>query len=419
VQGVDGPLPASVEIAVIGAGAVGVSVAYALAGAGREVLVLDRGAVGQGASAGTACLLTASHAERMANPASLLEGIRALANPAGPLAFRPTPAAIPWLARFTAASLDRGGVPEGQALMVSLCVESLAIHRAWHDEVDTGLVQVGLLNAYLTEDGLAHAHVPPGLAHERLDRAGVARIAPAVVGAIGGVFFPDDMHVDSLAFTQRIADAARARGARILEGVEVHAAAVDPGGVTLTTGRGVVRAETVVLAAGVWSAALGRQLGLHLPIAPAKGYHVEHASDGIDLAVPVFLAETRVVATPLDGRIRLAGTLELGSDPDAVDMRRVDAVARAGAEHIEGLAGRPRTAVWRGLRPMSADGLPMIGRSARSPRVVAATGHSMMGVVLAPRTAELVARVVAGDELEGRLAPLAPDRFRTLPSWRR
>ena len=415
----DGSLPGSTEIAVIGAGAVGASIAFALAGAGHEVVVLDRGLIGQGASAGTACLLTASHAERMANPTALLEGIRALAKPAGPLAFRPAPAAIPWLARFAAASLDRRAVPGGHALMLELAVESLALHRDWHAEIGTGIVQAGLVNAYLSEEGLAHAHVPAGLAHERLDRAGVARLAPAVVGAVGGVFFPDDMHVDTLAFTQHVAEAARVRGARILEGVEVYAAVVDRGGITLTTGQGIVRPQMVVLAAGVWSPRLGRQLGLHLPIAPAKGYHVEHASHGIDLTVPVFLAETRVVVAPLEGRIRLAGTLEMGSDPDAVDMRRVDAVARAGAEHIEGLAGRPRTAVWRGLRPMSADGLPMIGRSAGSPRVIAATGHSMMGIVLAPRTAELVARLVAGEELEARHAPLAPDRFRTLPTWRR
>ncbi len=112
--------------------------------------------------------------------------------------------------------------------------------------------------------------------------------------------------------------------------------------------------------------------------------------------------------------LRLAGTLELGSDPDAVGRRRIAAVIDAGARHIAGVAGARVSHVWRGLRPMSSDGMPIIGRVPADDRVLVATGHGVLGITLAPSTAELVASLAGGAELEPWLAPLDPGRFRRL-----
>jgi D-amino-acid dehydrogenase len=130
---------------------------------------------------------------------------------------------------------------------------------------------------------------------------------------------------------------------------------------------------------------------------------------------PVYLYETRVVATPLAGRLRLAGTLELGSDPDAVGRRRVDAVVAAGRRHIAGVDGARVSHVWRGLRPMASDGMPIIGTAPSDRRVIIATGHGVLGITLAPSTAELVASLAGGNELDPSLGPLRPGRFRRLP----
>ena len=149
-----------------------------------------------------------------------------------------------------------------------------------------------------------------------------------------------------------------------------------------------------------------------LPLVGAKGYHVE--LEGLQAAVrqPVYLFETRVVATPVGDRLRLAGTLELGADPEALNRRRVAAVLDAGARHIAGVAGGRVSHVWRGLRPMSSDGMPIIGRAPADDRVLVATGHGVLGITLAPRTAELVATLAAGHELEPALGALDPARFR-------
>jgi D-amino-acid dehydrogenase len=112
--------------------------------------------------------------------------------------------------------------------------------------------------------------------------------------------------------------------------------------------------------------------------------------------------------------VRLAGTLEFGTDPDAVDYRRVDAITRAGAEWLDGLAGATPSAVWRGPRPVTPDGMPMVGRAPDNERVIIAAGHAMLGITMAPITAQWVEQLARGEDLAG-LEALAPGRFRGLP----
>jgi D-amino-acid dehydrogenase len=413
-------LPSATEVVVVGAGAIGASAAYALARNEHEVVVLERGAVGMGASSGTACMVTASHAERMATRAMLLEGIRFLPDPAGPFSLRPRPRLLPWLARFTVASLT-GDAQAGTALLRRLAVESVDLHRIWSRELETGLVEAGTLNVYLTEGGLAGRaetvaeHRAAGFEVELLDAAAIHERQPAIIGAKGAAFYPNDAHVDSLEFTRRVLEGARRAGARVFEGVEVLGVTRRAADLRIETTNGTIDAQRIVLAAGVWSPRLAHDLDVTLPLEGAKGYHVEF--EGLEHTVrqPVYLYETRVVATPLAGRLRLAGTLELGSDPAALGRRRIDAVVEAGARHVEGVANARVSHIWRGLRPMASDGMPIIGRAPRDARVIVATGHGVLGITLAPSTGELVAALVGGAELEPWLAPLSPSRFRRLP----
>jgi D-amino-acid dehydrogenase len=413
-------VPRTTEIAVIGAGAIGASAALQLALAGREVLLLDRGAVGQGASAGTACLITPSHAERLANPEALKEGIRFLRDPAGPLAIRPNARLLPWLTRFTAAAVRAGAAHDGTELLRRASIESVALHRAWAAQHGTGLVEDGVLNVWATEAGDEHRrrwadeHRAAGIEVQLLDADEVRELEPLARGARYGSLYPGDAHVDSLEFVQVVARAAETAGARVVAGVDVLRLVPGPAGVRIDTTAGPVEATQVVVAAGVWSSRLARDAGVLLPMWPAKGYHVEYAGVPAPRR-PLFLGESRVVATPLAGRVRLAGTLEFGSDPDAVDYRRVDAITRAGAEWLDGIAGATPSAVWRGPRPVTADGMPMVGHAPGNDRVIIAACHAMLGITMAPVTAVWVERLARGEDLGSELAALAPGRFHRFP----
>lgn len=404
-----------VDVAIVGGGAVGLSAAYALATRGVGVTVLERRGVGSGASAGTACMVCPSHSDRTASPAALEDGLRFLLNPKAPLKLRPRPSELSWIARFTASSLSGARAAAGTALLRRMAQRSADLHRDWAAALDTGLQMEGTLYLWNGEGAAAgRAAVvddarAAGFAMDELDVAGIAALEPAVVGATLGALAPGDGHVDSLGFVERLADGVRAAGGSIVEDVEV--VRIDRGGarIRLTTTRGVVEASRVVVAAGYWTRRFAADVGATLPITPAKGYHAEFAGAVPDARRPIYFSSAHCVATPLEGRLRIAGTLEIGTDPDAVDLRRVDALREAGQRHLLGVPDEP-TSIWLGQRPLTADGMPMIGPLARDPRVIIASGHGTLGITLAPVTGELVAdHVTAGTTAD----PLVrPDRFR-------
>ena len=411
-------LPATSDVVVVGGGAVGVSTAYALARRGVAVVVIERGRLGSGASAGTACMVTLGHSERLASPAALREGMRNLFDSEAPVALHLRPAVLPWLARFAAASLRGAAADEGTAHLRKLSRRSLDAHRRWNGEVGTGLVEEGTLNVWTGPDGFAARDAmvreqrAAGLSLTELSAADIRELEPLVLDAVCGVLSTDDAHVDSLQFVERIAEGARSQGSVICEGAEVLHVDRRGGGIRVDTTRGVITCSQLVLAAGIWSRRFEDDLGIGLPLTSAKGYHVEFDGLGRQARRPIYLSEDRVVATPLAGRLRLAGTLEIGTDPDLINQPRIEAVRRAGERRLAGLAGQSPSRVWMGLRPMSVDGMPLIGPVPNDPRVILAVGHGMLGITLAPITAELVADHVTG-VADGIDPLLDPGRFRS------
>ena len=229
---------------------------------------------------------------------------------------------------------------------------------------------------------------------------------------MGAIFYPDDAHCDPLRFVTAVGEAAVAAGARVRSRVEAFSLLARGGRVEgVRTNVGTIRAETVVVAAGAWSPPLARSVGVRLPVVGGKGYHIDLASRAGDPRVPVYLHEARVIVTPLRDRVRMSGTLELSGLDLLVDRRRLATVARAGQRSISGLDQRPEIGVWRGLRPCSPDGLPIVGPAPGIPNLILATGHGMMGLTLATVTGRIVGDLVSGEPPLDDPAPLAPDRF--------
>jgi D-amino-acid dehydrogenase len=413
------------EVVVVGGGAIGVCVAYELARRGAEVTLLERGEeLASGASSGNAGLLCPSHSAPIANPDSVRNGLRWMLKPDSPFYLRPRPSVAPWLVRFVKAS-TAARAAEGTRIIRELSVASLELHAELAGEgLSTGFERRGILNVYETEAGFAHAPAhaaATGLEAEVLDPDETRKLEPAVGGQIaGGVYFPGEAHGDPLGFVYAVGRAARTAGATIETAVEVRALRRSNGGIAVDTSRGSIQAGTVVLAAGAWTSRLAAPLGVCLPLEGGKGYHVDLEPAPGDPRIPISFAEAHVIATPLPGRLRLSGTLELAGLDTSISRVRVDAIRCAAARVLSIDEKRAEVDVWAGLRPCTPDGLPVIGRPYGVEPLVLATGHARKGFSLAPVTGRLVAELYAGEPTSFDLAPLSPDRFRPLlPSWRR
>lgn len=413
-------LERSPDVLIIGGGVIGTLSAIDLAGRGFSTVVLERDdSLVASASAGNAGLIVPSHSAPLASPRAVKVGLKWMFKTDSPFYFRPRPRIVPWLLRFVTSSTPRRA-HRNLTVMRSLCLESLEMHDALvASGLDTGFKRNGVLNVYETvagyEEGMneAHNHSENGLIAKPLAADEARRVCPALSErVVGAIVYPGEGHCDPHLFMAAIRDRARKEGVPVLTGVEAFSVNVEEARVrSVSTTVGRFHPKTVVLAAGAWSAALSRSLGVKLPIEGAKGYHVEIGSSGVELNMPVFMQEARVVACPVDRGIRLAGTLELSGLDMQVNEPRVEAIARAGRRMLIGLASGTTSAVWRGFRPCAPDGLPIIGRSRRVDNVIFATAHAMLGLTLAPLTARLVGQMIAGETTDFDCRPFHPDRF--------
>lgn len=403
------------DVVIIGGGAIGATTALELAGRGATVTLLERGpALASGCSAGNAGLICPSHSAPLANPAAVRNGLRWMLKPDSPFSLKPRPEALPWLARFLLAARN---AETGARVIRRLAVASLELHAELARRVDTGFERRGVLNVYASEETLAAGRREAshsGLRFESLDSEQALALEPALGPQTrGAVYYPDEAHCDPLRFVQAVGQAATEVGVDVRTGTEARLRRAN-GAVVVETRAGDLRPNVVVLAAGAWAGRLARTIGIFLPLEGGKGYHVDLEGAERDPRIPTWLEESWVIATPLPGRLRLAGTLQLAGLDLSVDSVRADAVRLGGVRSLQGLESRRVLDVWAGLRPCTPDGLPVIGRPAGVDGLIVATGHAMKGTSLAPVTARLVAELVAGETSSQDLEPLSPARFAPL-----
>ena len=165
-----------------------------------------------------------------------------------------------------------------------------------------------------------------------------------------------------------------------------------PNALAVRTAAGPIAADAIVVAAGAWTPALVRSLGARVPIIGGKGYALDYLPAPVELRQSLYLHEDRVAMTPYAGRLRLSGTMELTGLDTSISRRRAAAIARAGSHALRTWpAGTTPSRVSAGLRPLTPDGLPVIGALRGHPRVFVASGHSMLGVTLGPATGDALA----------------------------
>lgn len=413
------------RVVIVGAGIVGLCCARALRRRGCEVTVLEREAAGHaGCSHGNAGMIVPSHFIPLAAPGMVALGLKWMLDPKSPFYIRPRLDAslVSWCWRFMRAA-NTAQVDRAAPILA-------ALHRLSRGEyerlfavlgIEDQLVRKGLLMLCRTEHALAdEARVAArartlDIPARVLTPAEAAQIDPGIRMAIAGaVHFPLDCHLDPARLLAALHARLEAEGVRIQHDTPVTGWTQAGGAVqAVRTPRGEIAADEFVLAGGIWSTGLGRDLGLKLPMQAGKGYSVTLPRPRQLPELCSVLVEARVAVTPLGGALRVGGTMELSGLDPTVRAERVAGILEAIPRYFPELAaedfrGLP---VWQGFRPCTPDGLPYLGRCGPYRNLTAATGHAMMGVSLAPITGRLVAEIVAGENPAVDLRLLDPNRY--------
>jgi D-amino-acid dehydrogenase len=410
-------------VVVVGGGIVGLSCAWFLRHAGADVTVLEAGSrVGGGASRGNAGAICPSLCEPLPAPGTIRRALADMRRPDAALHVHPryAPRMASFLARFTAAA-SSDAYERGLRALAGLARDVVPSYEELAAGGVGGYVRRdGYLFAHTDEDAAAHEH----RFVERMAELELCAPPEPVVGGgelrareplltqdvRAGFVLPGERWIDPSRLVDDLDRALREAGVEV--GADAGVRAVHDLGdeLELESAAGVVHGGTVVLAAGAWTRELCAGLGLRLPLLPGKGYSFA-LRPGRMPSRALFFSDPHVVASPMGERLRIAGTMEFDGTMDRFNRRRVDAIVRGLGRVLTGVDLGARTEEWVGPRPMTPDGLPLIGPVPRHPRVLVASGHNMLGVTLAAATG----RAVAGSVLRGDpgvdLAPFAPDRF--------
>jgi D-amino-acid dehydrogenase len=403
---------------------VGLCCAYELSRAGADVIVLERGGVGQGASRGNTGWVCPSFSFPLPAPGIIGEGLRGLLRGGGPLAIRPSldPSFVRWLLGFR-RSATRERWEHGVRALIALNSRTLELFDSYVAAgVEFEMHRSGLLLVATTPAGLAsYAAVFADLRALGFEGESVElgaeeakELEPALAGErlAGGVHALVDRYVHPESLLDGLATHLAARGVEVTEDLEVEGLAAANGGIRVQTTTGPIEADRAVVAAGASSSPLLSQLGVSLPLVGARGYSFTFSGGAMRPSHALYLAEAKVGISSYADSVRIAGVFELGRSSDALNRRRLEAMLATVEPYFSDWRPSSETALleWAGLRPMTADGLPLIGRSPALQNVYVATGHGMLGVTLAPATAALLTPLVLEGRAAAELAPFDPVR---------
>jgi D-hydroxyproline dehydrogenase len=405
------------DVAIVGAGIIGLAIAFRLAADGREVVVVDPNEAGSGTSYGNAGTLAPYACAPVGNPDVLRNLPNLLLNPDSPLTIRlaALPALVPWLSRFIWQSTPARARRNGHAL-AGLLKEAMPAWRTLAEQARLSdlLRYEGCLYFYRgkvpQKDGewAARLRNELGVRQEWLTSEEVATLEPALPRAAGGLFFPDAAHtIDPAVMTRRLA--AEAKGASFERARVDRLEPQDSGRIRLLCRDRTIEAHTAVLAAGAWSQSLAEQGGDAIPLATERGYHIEFAMHACPINRPVSPVDLGFYVTPMAGRLRVAGTVELGGLSAPLNPKQIALLERGVRKLFPGLG--PVQSQWLGCRPSLPDSLPVIGRSRRHPNLIHAFGHGHLGMTLAGVTSRIIASLIEKRNDGPNLSAFRPDRF--------
>jgi D-amino-acid dehydrogenase len=415
------------KIVVLGAGVIGVTSAWYLAKAGHDVTVIDRQAgPSLETSFANAGEISPGYSSPWAAPGIPMKAIKWMFMKHAPLIIQPRPdlAKLGWLAQML-SNCTTAAYQTNKRRMVRLaeysrdCLMDLRLETGiTYDERTQGTLQL-FRSQKQVEAAAKDIEVlrADGVPFEVLDRDACIAAEPGLAAArdkiAGGLRLPGDETGDCFKFTNSLSAMAEALGVTFRYGVGING--LDSDGtriVAAQTTQGRVVADAFVVAMGSYSPFLTAPFGIKLPVYPVKGYSITvPVVDDSRAPVSTVMDETHKIAiTRLGDRIRVGGMAEIAGFDLSLNPKRRATLEHSVEDLFGGAGDQSRATFWTGLRPMTPDGTPVVGRST-IPNLFLNTGHGTLGWTMAAGSGRVLADIVSGRQTDVESADLGYARY--------
>jgi len=410
------------NILIIGGGIIGLSSAYYLQKEGHQVTVVDQSNLDAGASYVNAGYLSPSHLIPLSAPGVMKKGLKWMFNPSSPLYIKPRLDAefLKWSWAFN-KSCNQQHVEKAAPIIRDITVlsQELMTDIKRGDGFTFHYDKKGLLMLCQTEKMLeeeikiAEYAKELGLEAKEVNAEEIKLMEPnAKIKTIGGAYFECDHHSTPHEFMTELKTHLTSNGVKIFGNEKVEDIMVKNGAIdSVKTNKQVFNIDEVVMAAGSWTGTLAKKLGVKLLLQAGKGYSINTEID-TGITIPAILAEAKAAVTPMNGFTRFAGTMEIAGINHNINKVRVDTIAKAASQYYPNvkITQIEKENAACGLRPVSPDGLPYIGRSQKCNNLTIAAGHAMMGWSMSTGTGKLVSEIISEQNPSLDLEPFSPDR---------
>lgn len=414
----------SQKVTVIGGGVIGLCSAYYLRKQGYDVTLVERGDITSGTSFGNAGYVSPSHFIPLASPGIVAKGLRWMLSSTSPFYIKPrlNLDLIRWGLSFWRSSTERTMKSHIRPLN-----DILHLSRELTTDIKNDLgnhfrmQEIGCFMLYKNpatekhEMELAKEAAELNIETRILNAAEVQAMEPDVeVNVRGGVLYPIDCHLHPGDFMKTLSSALRSAGVHMQLNTTVKGFEKNGNRVTaIITENGKFESDQWVLAPGSWLPVVSSQLGIHLLLQAGKGYSMTFENRKQNLRYPAILVDHRVAMTPMGNDLRMGGTMEISGLSSPTLLKRAQAIFNAAKSYYPNLDVEfPSTdKIWSGLRPLSPDGLPYIGKHSRYENLTIAGGHAMLGLSLAAGTGKLVEEIVGGRQTSMDIWAFRVERF--------
>lgn len=412
----------SKNVLIIGGGIIGLCSAYFLQKEGFEVTVIDQSNMDSGASYVNAGYFSPSHIVPLSAPGVMKKGLKWMLSPSSPFYIKPRLDAdfLKWTWAFN-KSCTTTHVKKSIPFIKDITLWSQELFEnikkdenfSFHYKKKGFLMLCNTNKALEKEILLAKQAKSNGLDVAEISLEDLKKLEPNVTLKIkGGTYYKCDSHTTPQEFMEEMIGYLEENNVSILKNEKVIDLEVDNHVIkSLKTNKRIFKPDEVVLAAGTWSDLLSSKLGIKLLLQAGKGYRINSKRE-TGITIPTMLAETKVAVTPMNGFTRFAGTMEIAGINNQINKTRVEAISNAVSNYYPeiSLTNQEKLDVACGLRPVSPDGLPYIGKSEKCLNLTIAAGHAMMGLSMGTGTGKLVSEIISGKKTTMDISAFNPDR---------